>query len=52
MKLKIHYPRILLVLLMIGAITATAVLSAEQGREPEAHPVLLTKAPTKLPLTE
>ncbi len=53
MKLKIHYPRILLALLMmIGAITATAVLSAEQGREPEAHPVLLTKAPTKPPLAE
>ncbi len=53
MKLRIHHPRILLVLLMmIGAITATAVLSAEQGREPEAHPVRLTKAPTKPPLTE
>ena len=42
----------MVLLMKIGAITATAVLSAEQGREPEGHPVLLTKAPTKPPLTE
>ena len=53
MKLKIHHPRILVVLLlMIGALSSTAILLAPQGEEFPTRSLPLPTAPTPPPLSE
>ena len=50
MQFKIHHPRILLVLLMvIGAVTASAVLLADRGGSEPVRSVEIPAAPLKPP---
>ena len=52
-KLKIHHPRILIVLLLvIGALSSTAILLAQQGEESPSRSLPLPPAPTTTPLSE
>ncbi len=53
MKLKIHHPRILVVvLLIIGALSSTAILLANQGEEFPTRALPIPTAPTPPPLSE
>ena len=53
MKLKVHHPRILIVLLlMIGALSSTAIILAQQEEELPTRVLPLPTAPTPPPLSE
>ena len=53
MKLKVHHPRILAVLLlMIGALASAALLLADQGEELPIRFLPITTAPATTPLSE
>ena len=53
MKLKVHHPRILIVLLlMIGALSSTAIILAQQEEEFPTKVLPLPTAPTPPPLSE
>ena len=53
MKLQIHHPRILLVLLMmIGDLTTSALLLADQGEELPTESVRIPMAPISTTLSK